>query len=856
MTAWLRRLVARIRYRRFERDLAKEIEFHREMKEQALRSDGVSAEEARHRAMRELGNVMRMREAAREIWIAPWIESIWQDIRYAFRNLRRRPGFTFAASATLVLGIGLSTSLFTVYNAVALRPWPVKNPRTLIQVLPERDPSGRYSPISLAEFSFLHRRASSLVGLAGYLPMGAFLGKQEDAREAVYSVTADFFDVLGVRMAAGRSFVAEDDIAGEPREVAIISYRFWQSRFGGNPDVLGQTIQINKHPFGIVGIAERRFTGPNSRLPIDVYVPLAAHALIRLSEQTEEVQIVGRLGPGASRRKVKAELDALLAGFRASLQLEAGTVLVIGTARSDRPDRSREFRSLTLMLAAMLLVLLIACSNVGNLQLARAFRRHREIGIRLAIGASRLHVVRQLLTESLVLSCGAGAIGVAAAFVLPSVVFRLTAGSYNDPLNTLRPDMRVLGFAAALSILAALVSGLMPALHATAAGRATGFLSRRSTGSSRLRLRSALLAVQIALCVVLLLGAGLLTRGVDRTLNAELDFTTKGVFVIKSQQEEVSGRDLLRSIADTLESTGVASVGVAAVPPLSDNSIAVRVRLPGESDAVWRQAADRPVSNGYFTVLNIPLTAGRWFSEHALEEREAIVNETFARQLWPGGQAVGQIFVDARQGSNFTVIGVVKDCHEAGLGEIPAILHTQEPLNRWSSLLVRGEVEFAPERIRVVLSRVAGSRVTMMPLREYLRESLQLSMIGAGVAWALGLLGLVLAVVGIFGVISYLVEERRREIGIRLALGARRSQVVALILGQTRLATLGGLAIGFALSLGTGQLLRAYLFGISPLDPITHGAVALILFLAAMIAAFIPAGRAARTDPADTLRCE
>jgi predicted permease len=419
--------------------------------------------------------------------------------------------------------------------------------------------------------------------------------------------------------------------------------------------------------------------------------------------------------------------------------------------------------------------------------------------------------------------------------------------------------MRVLGFAATLSILAALVSGLAPALNATAVGRATGFLSRHTTGSTRLRLRSALLAVQIALSVVLLLGAGLLTRGIARTLNAELDFTTKGVFVIKAldhQKEGTSAEDLLRSIADTLESTGVASVGIAAAPPLSDTSIAMRVRLPGESNAVWRNVLYRPVSNGFFTVLSIPLVAGRWFSEHALEEHEAIINETFARLLWPGGQAIGQIFADARQGSNFTVIGVVKDCHEAGLGEIPAILHILEPLNRWSSLLVRGKGEFAPERIQTVLSRVAGSHVTMAPLREYLRESLQPSIVGMGVAWAMGLLGLVLAVVGIFGVISYLVEERRREIGIRLALGARGSQVVGLILRQTRLATIGGLAIGFALSLGTGRLLRAYLFGTSPLDFLAHGAIALILFLAAMIAAFIPAGRAARIDPADTLRCE
>jgi len=861
MPGWFRRVRARIRYRHFERDLAEELEVHREMKEEALGSEGVPAEDARHRARRELGNVTMMREDARAVWIAPWLESVGEDVRYALRNLRKHPGFTLAATATLVLGIGLNAGLFTVFNAVALRPWPVRDPRTLMLVRPERDTHGRFSVISLAEYDFLRQHTTSFAGLAALIAGGTSL--DDDARRlmATSFVTTNFFDVVGVGAELGRGFVTDEGVSGGPRSVVVLSYRLWRSRFGGDPAIIGRTVRIDKQPFTVVGVAERAFTGPDPESANDLYVPLAAMPLIRPDEKLEAVNVVGRLGPGASRSRAKAELDTLSRRFRAWSRLEPRPLHVTGTARIDQPGAGAEFASLFLMLAAVFLVLLVACSNVGNLQLARALGRRREIGIRLAIGASRRRVVRQLLTESLVLSFGAGALATLAAFVLPGPLIQFIVGGQNNRLEMLRPDSTVLAFTAVVALLAALVSGLAPALRATKPGPTIAAADWHLVNAGRVPVRAILLATQIALSMVLLVGAGLLTRGISRTLATDLDFTTKDVVVAQmtpgAHLNRAGADAFVRSVADALQAAGLSPVGVADVTPVRHSYVGMRTRLPAESDAVYRMVQHRPVSNNYFAVLGIPLVAGRWFDEHGPEGREAIVNQTFARTVWPGRQAVGETFVDIRTHSSYTVVGVVRDCHETGLGDIPPVLHTAVEIGRWSSLLVRGEPGVTAARIRTIVGGVDPRiKMTIVPLRDYVREELEAPILGASIAWAIGLLGLALAVVGVFGVFAYIVEERRREIGIRIALGARGAQVVRLILTQTRMATLGGLAVGFVLSLGAGQLLRAYLFGASPFDPIAYGGIGLVLTLAALIATYIPARRASRIDPAVTLRCE
>jgi len=458
-----------------------------------------------------------------------------------------------------------------------------------------------------------------------------------------------------------------------------------------------------------------------------------------------------------------------------------------------------------------------------------------------------------LMTEALVLAGGAGAAAVGIAFILPAPAIRFITGDVlHDPFQTFRPDTTVLVFTLTCSTIAALASGLAPALYATRpmlAGRRAGF-----------SIRQLLLATQIAFTTVLLVAASLLTRGVSVALSADHGFQTQDVLVAEIQpgkaQDRTGAPVLLGALVAELVSNGIPA-GLAGIPPLKYSSIAMRVQLPGESEAGYRLAPDRPVSNGYFSVLNIPLVDGRWFNERAAEGREAIVNEAFARTFWAGEKAVGKTFIDGRRRVVYTVVGVVRNCREAGLDSIPPVLHTLVDLGSRPTLVIRGSRPETEARLRSLVRQTdAHANVIVAPLSDTLREALKYSILGARVAWAIGVLGLVLAMVGVFGVFSYVVAARRREIGVRLALGASRTHVVRLILRQTRRAFVGGLGVGFVLSLAVGRLLGSYLHGLSPIDPVAYSVTGLALLGSAVAASFVPARRAGSIDPAITLRCE
>lgn len=873
MPGWFRRLRARIRYRHFEHDLVEELALHRAMKEDALRSEGVGGEEARWRATRELGNVTMMRENARAVWIAPWLESVWQDVRYAVRNLRKHPGFTLAATATLVLGIGLNASLFTVFNALTLRPWPVADAGSVVRVLAQsRATQGRSDGISIAEYRFLQQHAVSFAGLVAIERAGAPVGEagstQVDYLQTCF-VTANFFDVLGVAMEAGRGFAPDEGVFGAPRWVVVISDRLWRGRFAAAPDVIGRRVIINQQPFTIVGVASRRFTGPDPVRRYDLLVPLPALPLVRPNaiaadgfDNPEEccAEVVGRLAPDISREKARAEVEALSRRFRGAWKLRAIGVLLTGTAMLGQPATVERMPVFVLMFAAVFLVLLLACANVGNLQLARAAGRHREIAIRLAIGAGRWRLVRQLLTESLLLCTLAGAAAVGVAYVLPGILIRWSepAGAPREWSEGITPDLTVLAFTLALSALAAVLSGLAPALRATRAGARVGAAEWRHIGPGRVRLRSILLATQIAASTVLLVSAGLLTRGVVNAMSSDLGFALNDVLVVQVTPVPGSGDASTTSgwfppVIAALNGAGLGPAAVVDIEPLRDMRLSTDVRLPGERASDARSVRMVPATPDYFAVLRIPLVAGRSFDPR-FSAREVVVNQTLARLLWPGQQAVGKTLI---AGGKVTVVGVARDAHVTGFEAIPPILHRPPAVASVPLILVRHTGTNTEARVRAVLS-VIDSRigVAVKPLSNNLSVSLRNSISGATIAWAIGLLGLALAIVGVFGVFAYVVEERKREIGIRIALGARGAQVVRLILAQTRVATLGGLTVGFVLSLGAGQLLRAHLFGASPLDPLAYGGILAVLLVAAIVATYIPARRASRVDPALTLRCE
>lgn len=857
----LDRMLARIRRRDLERESDDELAFHIEMQTDANLRQGMTPDEARRAARLALGGVEQTRELVRD-QRSTIVDSVWHDVRYAMRTLRHSPGYTTTAVLTLVLGIGLNTGLFTLFNATALRPWPVASPRSVVRVRPGVDVRGRYSTTTWAEYLALRSRSTTLTGLAAFRRAGATL--DDGSNWQTCYVSSDFFTVLGVRLQVGRSFLSQEEgTVGDRRDVAIISDRLWRDRLGSDPRIVGRPIRIGGRRLTVVGITEPRFFGPDPMSSSDLYLPIPA-----LSDAEPGggfgVELAGRMAPGATRPQVKAELDAVSRHFRASAGLDPRPLHVVGTTTLDQPTRTRGLDALGLMLGAAVLLLVVACSNVGNLQLARAQVRQREIGIRLAIGASRARIVRQLLTESVILSFGAGAAALAAARFATLPILVAIVG---DPIRELRlfsPDLTVVGFTLAMSLLATGVTGLAPALRATRpmAVVARGAVWSPGSDGGTLRLRTLLLATQIALATVLLIGAGLLTRGTLGAISMDLDVETKDLVLLQlspavREGPPEEGSAPMRAVVEALSASGVAPIGLTETTPLVPNAIKMRVRLPSESDAVYRMPMSRPVSNGFFSLLRIPIVAGRLFDERRPDAREAIVNETFAKMFWPGKSAVGETLVAQQEGVILTVVGVSRDCHETGLEEIPPVIHTAASLGVWPTVIVRSPTGKEAARLRAIVAGVNPKiRVTVAPLRGALRDSLKYSMLGAAIAWALGLLALALASIGVFGVFAYIVEERRREIGIRMALGARAPQVIRLMLAQTRAATGAGLMAGFALSLAAGRILRGYLYGVGPADPIAYAGIAVLLLAAAVMATYVPALRATRVDPAVTLRCE
>jgi predicted permease len=871
----IRRLLARIRNRRFDEDLAEELRFHEEMKRRTLEAAGARPEDASWQARRALGNVTLMREASRGVWIAPWLESIAQDVRYGVRTLVRQPTHTITAGLALVLAIGLNTSLFTVFKGLALDPWPARAPGRLVLVS-ARNESRTVGP-SVDEYRFMREHARSFSGLVAYTwpGNGARLrapGRPEEYFHPVWA-SANFFDVLGIRMQLGSGFIPEDDLPGNRRAPLVISSAMWRGYFGADAAIVGQPAYVSGKPFTVVGVLEEDFYGIGR--PVDFWMPLSAISSAdshRIAWEPSPksavccIGMAGRLAPGVRVSQAREELQLLHERFSTSMspaptgsgRNSTGRVDIYGTAPISGPGAAR-FELLALFGAAVLLILVLACANVGNVQLARGLARRREIATRLSIGASRRRVVRQLLTEGLVLACAAGALGIAIAAVLPSLLFRLL--DEEIPGYMIDPDWQVVLFTLVICVFACVVFGLLPAFHATRVAIPMGAMDRASTKPSRFHLRSVLLGTQIAVSTVLLVGAALATRAVVHALAFDPGFDADGIHIVATslptegftakQRQAFSGQ-----LLGELERSTTDPIALATFAPFNSAPYVMSMMLPGERPADSRSVRLRPVSSRYFELLGIPLTRGRMFDSQA--PNEAVVNESFARTYWHGADPLGQTVHDISSRTlaivrSYTVVGVVRDAYLTGLDRIEPVIF---PPGTSGSFLTRGGPA-AVERIRAAaLGLNAAASVTSRPLTDELGRYLEESRIGAAFAWALGLLGLTLAAVGVFGVFAYAVEERRREIGVRLALGAAGRQIIRMLVSTSGRAMAIGFAAGLLLSLACGPVLRRYLFGLSPLDPQAYGLVGALLLGAALVATFIPARRACRVDPAVTLREE
>ncbi len=864
MSKLLRRIQYLFRRNRMEADLAEEMEFHRAMLAREF-PDGAGA-------ARAWGNTTLAREDSRAVWLGPWLEGFWRDLSYGVRGLARERGFTAVALSALAIAIGLNTALFTVFNAIALRPWPVKDPGRVVNVLRRIGSGSRAGGLDgfgVAEWRYLTEHTKAFTGLL--LTRNGERVEVDRRPLSLTWVTGNYFSVLGVEMARGRGFLPEEDRAQAPEAVAVLNYGTWRNDFGGDPSIVGKTVRLDEVPFTIVGVAPETFTG-TSPLRVDFWAPLSARRVLRPHDA--EVlpwltsldhccsSMAGRLAPGFTREQGASEVELLMGQLHGKSEHEGGgAVITSGTALLESPD-SQEHQvvpALAAMFAAMTLVLLLACANVGNLLLARAAARRTEIAVRLSLGGSRGRLIRQLLVESFTLALAAAALGLALAWSAPAAI-----AARLEPENAfgLTPDWRVCAYTAGLAILACLAFGLAPAIQATH-GRIAGALKREAPlRFSRLPLRSVLLAAQVAISVMLLAGAGLMVRGLQHAQHQDPGFRIDQVTVASlelpaaaysGQRAKIFTSQLQNALAET---GGLPASGLASDVPMENSRTFTDIRRTGEPPGRERIVQMHDVTGGYFEVLRIPLVAGRNFTPGDAGRQVVLLNETAARSFFGADSPVGKTIESA--GKTWEVAGVAKDAHTTDPGAIaPTVYWPMTGRFNLPHVLIADAGAASRERIAAIVRGLEPKgRVVFAPLSDNLRSQLEPARYAAMLAGALGLLALALASIGMSGVFAYMVRQRTREIGLRMALGAHPAQVVRMILASHLRALAWGLAVGLAGASAASRLLRSMMNGVSPFDPLAYAGVFALLIAAAAAASAIPARRAARVDPLTALRWE
>ena len=804
-----------------------------------------------------------------------------QDVRFGVRTLARTPGFAAIAVMVLALGIGVNATVFSVANAFFLRPLPVSDPETIVRVY-----ANRYSNVRYPMYIELRDRNSTLTGLAAFQIRSFGLRIDADPEHTFGEiVTGEYFPILGVTPARGRLLAAADDRAGAP-PVVVLSHGFWTRRFAQSPDVVGRMVALNGQPFTIVGVAAEGFTGVLAPLVGDLWVPLAADAVLRPSlDETARLNasfhLAGRLKPGVERTQAQADLDTIGRQLRAATgepDRAQPAVTVYGSTML-HPEASQPVTAFTAVLMTVVaLVLLIVCVNVANLVLARAAGRNMELAVRQSLGAGRGRLVRQMLTENLILSIAGAAAGFALAFWTTRALSAATIPAPFPVVFNLIVDWRVLAFTAVVAIAVTLAFGLMPALTASRVDLVSALKGLSATGPRHGRLRSTFLVAQVSMSVLLLIVAGLFIRsfrsaqsidtGFDDTnvLTASIDLETRGY-------SDARGIELVRSLIERLEAAPtVVSANAVDIVPLTLSNTTTYLLRDGDVAPQRGQSPPTPriytnaVGPGHFETLRIALIAGRDFSHQDRETAPpvAIVNESLARRFWPEQDAVGKRLRPINGGPDtraIEIVGVVRDSKYVTVGEEPRPFLFRPLAQEYTpriTLLVKAAG--APSSVLPTIRQEVGALdpglavFNMATLAEVTSVSLLPARVAGTLLAVLGFLALALAALGIYGVLSYLVRARTREIGIRVAIGAAPHMVVAMVVRQAMTWTIIGAVIGVTLALAVTRFVASFLYGISPTDPMTFGGVTLVLAAAASIAALVPAIRASRIDPLAALR--
>lgn len=827
------------------------------------------------------------------------IDGLLTDVRYALRFFRRSPGFVLVAALSLGLGLGFNAALFSIVDAVLLRPLPVASPDTLVHVFTSGSDGDPYATSSYPDYLDLRATNDVFDDLVGHSAMFAALNEAGRMRLVMGEVvTGNYFTALGVRAAVGRTLLPEDDRPGAPR-AAMVSDRFWRRELGADPAVVGRTLRLRGQTYEIVGVAAPGFGGLLPMLAAEVWVPTAwvedvepagIQDAVPSPTGTSRVDrrgqrwlfLKGRLKPGVSAAQAQANLDVVMAGLAsAHPETNQGRTPTVVPTRQSRfhPAAERVLVPIATGLMGLVgLVLLVACANVASMLLARASARHREIGIRLAIGASRLQIVRQLLIEGMVLSMAGGVLGVA----LAAVLIRL-ATSVELPLPVpltfdLRVDLRVLAFSVALALVAGVLAGLAPALRTARTDVVTDLRGDATSGATvagrRFTMRDALVAAQMAVTLVLLVAAGLVGRSLLAAKAADVGFRTAGLAIVSTDLEMIGyGRDDARAFyGRALERLralpGVEGAALAERLPFSLNFNEQQFHVPGHvapTERGFTIQATR-VSEDYFRTLGVPILEGRAFGAVDTPDSPAVVvvNETLARRFWPGESALGKrMHLRGADGPAFEVVGVAADHRVRTVGEglTPYVHFAQSQRSSPYQNIVlrtRGDAAQALASMRQALAAIEPNLVFMdnQTMEGQIAGTLLPVRFAAIVAFVVGVVALVIAAVGLYGVVSYTVARRTREIGVRLAIGADRVSVIALVLRQGLTLAAVGLVAGGLLAAAGVRGAASLLYGVGASDPLAWAGAAAVLVATAVLANAVPAWRAATLDPLEALRVE
>lgn len=810
---------------------------------------------------------------------------VWQDLRYAMRMLAKNPAFTAAAVLTLALGIGLNAATFSAVNGILLRPLPgARDPDRLVQLY-RKWPGLDYGSNSIPHFQDLRDRSGDVfsdVAAWGFAPMSLSADGRSERTMGIM-VSAGFFQTYGVTPALGRAFIpGEEDRGPGAHPVAVLGHGFWRDRFGADPSVVGRTLVLNGHPFQVVGVAPESFDGPVTYLDVPLYVPLMMQREIAPERDLIEARdwnsfnVIARLRDGTSLAQAQQRMDALLSQLRDELpdsyDDQVATLMVPQMEAGIHPMfRTAQVGMSAVMIAVVSLLLLIACVNVANLFLARARERRREMGIRLSLGAGRRRVLQQLLTESLVFGALASAAGLGLAAVTVRVLKNIRPPMDGPWAFSVDMDGRVLAFTSGVSLAATVLFGLVPALQATRTDMVSA-VKGDSGARSRSRASNGLVVLQMALSLVLLISSGLFLRSLQGATRIDPGFDAPGHIVLASVDPGLQGYDEARSRAflDRLLDEvgalpGVRAVGLSDWLPMGLGGSDRGVEIPGYEfrEGELQSISYARVSEGYLETMGVGLLEGRTFarSDDATAPPVLVVNQRFADRFWPGEAALGKIVRTA--GKDRTVIGVVETGKVRSLGEPPTemmYLPQRELFATGVSVVARAtsDPQAVLQGVREIV-RAADPDMPVFDVRtmdEHMGFALLPARLGGTVLGLFGLLGLVLAAVGIYGVMAYSVAQRTRELGIRIALGSDRGDVVRLVLKEgMRLAALG-VAIGLLGAVVASRLVRGLLYGVSPLDPLAFSVVPLTLVAVAALAVYLPARRAAGVDPIRALKSE